>query len=330
MTKAVNLPWNSLIEIVHSENFMDSTLVKNLTIVYLRKAYDRLTEKDKITHLLPLIKNIDLKPRDQKKFLFQIILEFSQKLSPKFADLETKEVVDSLYSLYESSRLLSCQEESLCQSQSLKSKIMYYLCKSKLAANIFPSMLHVSFDCLYSPKTDIKLQKQGVEFIQWITRMVDASKLELIEEVLLFGLLKIIKETRIGDFDNLMREEQDIDKTLLFKPFYGPLDMSIHNPEEDNENFKVILIKFQELDQLNQFNQLINEENIQAIINILEDNTDKLPHMVHYCILKYAFSIFPFASILKKIKFSHFSKIVNLIHEKSTKCTHQLLSSKWN
>ncbi|CAG8746752.1 9223_t:CDS:2, partial [Racocetra persica] len=45
MTKTVNLPWNSLAEIVCSENFMDSTLVKNFTIMYLRKAYDRLTEK---------------------------------------------------------------------------------------------------------------------------------------------------------------------------------------------------------------------------------------------------------------------------------------------
>ncbi|RIB00495.1 proteasome stabiliser-domain-containing protein [Gigaspora rosea] len=124
------------------------------------------------------------------------------------------------------SRLLSCQQELLFQSQLLKAKIMDYLCKSKLAANTFPVMLHISFDCLYSPKTDENLQKQGVKFIQWMTRMVDTSRLKLIGKVLLFGLLKIIKETGTENLDNLTREQEI--KTLLFKSFYGPLDLSSH------------------------------------------------------------------------------------------------------
>ncbi|KAF0536892.1 ARM repeat-containing protein [Gigaspora margarita] len=289
MTKTVKLPWNSLIEIVCSENLMDSALVKHIIIMYLRMAYERLTEKDKIIYLLPLIKSIELKPANQKTFILQTILEFSQKLNLKFEDLETDKVVDGLYSLYEISRLLSCQEGSLCQSQSLKSKIICYLCKSKLAANIFPSMLHVSFDCLYRTKTNINLQKQGMEFIQWIIRMADTSKLELIKKALLFGLLKIIEETRIKDFDDLIREPE-INQALLFKPFYGPLDISICSAEEDNENLKVIIVRFQEFDQ---FDQWINEENIQAIINILEENIDKSFHMNYCCILKYAFSLFP-------------------------------------
>ncbi|CAG8736516.1 2867_t:CDS:10, partial [Gigaspora margarita] len=267
MTKTVKLPWNSLVELVHSENFMNSVLFKNFTIIYLKKAYDCLNEKDKFMHLLPLIKNIELKPCKQKMLLSQLVLELSQKLSPNFADLEkleTKEVVDGLYSLYECS-----QEESLCQS--LKSKIMYYLRKSKLAA-----MLHVSFDCLYNPKTNINLQKQGTEFIYWITRMANSSISELIEEVLLVGLLKIIKETRIENFDNLMREEEN--QTFMFKLFYNQIDLPTQISEKDNENLKGIIIKFQEfiqLDRLDQLGQWTNEENIQAIINILEESTDK-------------------------------------------------------
>ncbi|KAF0476757.1 ARM repeat-containing protein [Gigaspora margarita] len=231
MTKAVKLPWDLLAELVCSENFMRFTLVKNFTIMFLKMAYDRLTEKEKITNLLPLIKNIELKSHNLKKILFQIILEFFPKLSLKFTDLETKEVVDSLYSLYECSRLLSCEKESLCQSQSLKFEIMCYLCKSKLAANIFPFMLHVSFDCLYSPKTNVNLQKKGEDFIQWITRKADDSILELIGNVLLFDLLKIIKKTKIEKFNNLMKE-QEINPTLLFKPFYGLPNLSIDNSEE--------------------------------------------------------------------------------------------------
>ncbi|RIB01365.1 hypothetical protein C2G38_1013031 [Gigaspora rosea] len=201
---------------------------------------------------------------------------------------------------------------------------MDYLCKSKLAANTFPTMLHVSFDCLYSPKTNENLQKQGVKFIQWMTRMIDTSRLKLIGKVLLFGLLKIIKEAGTESLDNLTREQEI--KTLLFKPFYGPLDLSIHSPEEDNENLKVIIIKFQEFNQLNQLDQWINETNIQEMEKILEENTNKSSHMLHCCILKYAFSIFQFASILKKIKI-YFPKIVNLIHEKYTQCTHHLVDT---
>ncbi|CAG8828849.1 14350_t:CDS:2, partial [Racocetra persica] len=124
------------------------------------------------------------------------------------------------------------------------------------------------------PKTDINLQKQGIDFIQWIIRMANTSKLELIKRVLLFGLLKIFKETRNEDFDNLTRE-QEINQTLLFKPVYGSLDMPIYNTEKVNENIKVIIIRFQEFDQLDQFDQWINEKNIQAIINISEKNTNK-------------------------------------------------------
>ncbi|KAF0534067.1 ARM repeat-containing protein [Gigaspora margarita] len=252
------------------------------------------------------------------------MLEFFQKLSLKLTDLETKEVVDSLYSLYECCRLLSCQKESLYQSQSLKFEIMCYLCKSKLAANIFPFMLHVSFDCLYSPKTNVNLQMKGADFIQWITRTADTSIVELIGKVLLFGLLEIIKETRIEKFNNLIRE-QEIIQTLLFKPFYGSPDLPIHNSEEaiDNEILKVIIIKFRELDQLDQFNQWANEEDVQAIINILEENIDESSHTIICCILKYAFNLFPFAPILKKIQSSNFFNIANLIYEKSTKCAHQ-------
>ncbi|RIB13602.1 proteasome stabiliser-domain-containing protein [Gigaspora rosea] len=244
ITNTVKLPWNSLIEIVYSDNFMNSTLVKNFTIVYLKTAYDRLTEK------------------------------FLQKSSLKLSDLETKELYVNVRQLIYRLTLYNIgQKETLRQSQSLKSKIMYYLCKSKLAANIFPEMLHVSFDSLFSPKTEINLQKQGTEFIQWIARMVDTSRLELIGRVLLFGLLKIIKETKIEKFNNLMTE-QEINQTLLFSPFYGSLDLPIHNPEED-EILKVIIIRFQEINQLDQFDQWTNEENVQAIINILEENIDE-------------------------------------------------------
>ncbi|RIB23956.1 kinase-like domain-containing protein [Gigaspora rosea] len=203
-------------------------------------------KKDKFTHLLPLIKNIELKPCKQKKLLSELVLELSQKLSHNFANLEKLE-----------------------------------------------------------------------------TKEADSSILELIGEVLLFSLLKIIKETRIENFDNLMGEQEKC-QTLMFKLLYGPLDLPTQNSE------KVIIIKFQEFNQLNRLDQLgqwTNEESIQSIINILEDKTDKSSHTIHCCILKYASDLFPFAPILKKVKFSQFSRIVNLIYKKSSKCTHQLVDT---
>ncbi|KAF0561750.1 ARM repeat-containing protein [Gigaspora margarita] len=249
MTNTVRLPWNSLIEIVHSDNFMNSIMVKNFTIVYLKTAYDRLTEKDKITYLSALIKNIELKPLNQKKFLFQIILELLPKLSLKLSDLETKEVNYVLKLIV----------------------LIYHLNKLKLLIKFF----------LGGPKTEINLQKQGIKFIQWINRMVDTSRLELIGRVLLFGLLNIIKDTKIEKFNNLL-SKQEINQTLLFRPFYSSLNLSIHNPEEaiDNEILKEIVIKFQEINHLDQFNQWTNEENVQAIINILEENIDEVRSLV--------------------------------------------------
>ncbi|CAG8713336.1 35904_t:CDS:2 [Gigaspora margarita] len=54
--------------------------------------------------------------------------------------------------------------------------------------------------------------------------------------------------------------EQEIIQTLLFKPFYDSSDLPIHNSEADNEILKVIIIKFRELDQLDQFDQWANRE----------------------------------------------------------------------
>ncbi|KAF0459893.1 ARM repeat-containing protein [Gigaspora margarita] len=244
MSKTVKLPWDSLVEHVFSVNFMNSVLDKNFATMYLKKAYDGLTE------------------------------------NLKFEDLETQEVhcilncFSHLLTVARKTRVANTFiGELLFQSQSLKANIMDYLCKSKLAANTFPAMLHVSFDCLYSPETDENLQKQGVKFIQWITRMVDNSILKLIEKAFLFGLLKIIKETGTENLDNLTREQEI--KTLLFKIFYGPLDLPIHSPEKDNDSLKVIIINFQEFNQLNQLDQWINEANIQEMEKILKENTNK-------------------------------------------------------
>ncbi|RIB06130.1 hypothetical protein C2G38_2217899 [Gigaspora rosea] len=50
----------------------------------------------------------------------------------------------------------------------------------------------------------------------------------------------------------------------------------------NNEIVIVIIIKFHELDQLDQVDQWTNEENIQAIINILEENIDEIGYE-HRC-----------------------------------------------
>ncbi|KAF0545518.1 hypothetical protein F8M41_002229 [Gigaspora margarita] len=60
-------------------------------------SHEIVRKKNKITHLISLIKNIELKPVILKKRLFQIILELSQELNPKLVDLEILETKSFYY-----------------------------------------------------------------------------------------------------------------------------------------------------------------------------------------------------------------------------------------
>ncbi|CAG8534937.1 9628_t:CDS:10 [Funneliformis mosseae] len=235
-------------------------------------------------------------------------------------DLENKIVVDGLYSLYQGSQTgtvnnLDQQLRRLPASPSLKYKIMGYLCKSKLATNTFPALIQVSFDNLYGPSTNAKLQNQGMGFIQWVARMADTSILKPVAPVLLTGLLKLINESGGSEGGNLRTGKEDLRGfayvaiSLLARrvPEIFRKDLSILS------NFftaitvetKNVKISVQEaLSNMTEAYQNVetwaNEDAIRTIESILEENIDKPEHQARYCAVKYAISLFPFSHILSR------------------------------
>ncbi|CAG8524233.1 10813_t:CDS:10, partial [Cetraspora pellucida] len=232
----------------------------------------------------------------------------------KRPDMENIEVVKRLYFLYQGTvnqgAAVSTQQETLQQpaSPALKLKIMGYICRSKLATNTFPFMLQVAFDCLYGPKTNSKLQNQGMIFVQWIARMAETALLKQIAQVLLSGLLKIInednenikgdKETLIGfsyiSISLLAKRVPDIfrqDFSILNMLFLALSAKSNYLRVSVQEALSNMVEAYQNIDQWADVNT------INMIENILEENVSKPLHQARYCAVKYAVSLFPFSNI---------------------------------
>ncbi|CAB4480178.1 ARM repeat-containing protein [Rhizophagus irregularis] len=236
----------------------------------------------------------------------------------KKPDMEDKMVVDGLYYLYQGSNPGSVakqgQQETLRHpaSQSLRYKIMGYLCKSRLAANTFPAMIQVSFDCLYGPTTNTKLQNQGMWFVQWIARMGDSSRLKPVAPVLLSGLLKFINE---HDKESLKLDKEDLrgfayvavsllarrvpeifrkDLSVLAN-FFTAVTMETKNVKVSvQEALSNMVEAYQDVETW------ANEDVIRTIENILEENIDKPGHQARFCAVKYAVSLFPFSHVLSR------------------------------
>ncbi|GBC07937.1 hypothetical protein RclHR1_00780017 [Rhizophagus clarus] len=236
----------------------------------------------------------------------------------KKPDMEDKMVVDGLYSLYQGSNPGTVAKQGQQDtsrhpgSQTLRYKIMSYLCKSKLAANTFPAMIQVSFDCLYGPTTNVKSQNQGMWFVQWIARMGDSSRLKPVAPVLLSGLLKFINE---HDKENLKPEKEDsrgfayVAVSLLAKrvPEIFRKDLSVLanfftavTMETKNVKVSVQEALSNMVEAYQDIETWASEDAIRTIEGILEENIDKPGHQARFCAVKYAVSLFPFSHVLSR------------------------------
>lgn len=54
----------------------------------------------------------------------------------------------------------------------LKTKIVTFLSRSRLAANSFPQTLAVIFHCMYGADANVKLKQQGMWFVQFVFQAV--------------------------------------------------------------------------------------------------------------------------------------------------------------
>ncbi|CAG8556325.1 12390_t:CDS:10, partial [Acaulospora morrowiae] len=231
----------------------------------------------------------------------------------KKPDLESRTVVNKLYSLYQGSGSGSDQSDKIFPaSTALKLKIMNYLCKSEFATNTFPSMLQVSFDCFYASPPNTKLQKQGMSFVQWAARMASISKLKPIAPVLLSGLLKFInkdEEVLYGDHEQLLSFSY-ISISLLAKrvPELFRTDLSILSKffsdlySINNNNIRSSIQEA--LSNMIEAYQILDEwasaDDIKTIENILEESVSKSVHQSRYCAVKYAVRLFPFSHTLSR------------------------------
>ncbi|KAI1309120.1 hypothetical protein EDD11_004131 [Mortierella claussenii] len=237
----------------------------------------------------------------------------------KLPDLEDKLVVDRLYQMYQGSN--RGQEDSFRQQSSnvVKLRIMGYLSKSKTAAESFPSALQVSFDCLYGVKTNIKLVRAGMAFVQWIARMSSQAALTPIAPVLVSGMLKFTQqnETTHG-LANADTSPTDNETSKGFA--YVALGLlSKRVPDLFRKDLTIVEGLFEQLasqppnvktyiqeslctmlDAFQPMNEWATDTDTKRIQTLIEANMNKEEHQARYCAVKFANALFPFSDSISK------------------------------
>ncbi|KAG0238428.1 hypothetical protein BGX31_003302 [Mortierella sp. GBA43] len=233
----------------------------------------------------------------------------------KQPDLEDKIVVTRIYQLYQGTNKAKSSEEDETfrppSSNTVKTKIMGYLSKSKTASESFPSALQVSFDCLYGPKTNIKLVMAGMAFVQWIARMSSHAALAPIAPVLVSGLLKYIRENEaaVGLESESTKGFAYVALSLISKrvPDIFRKDLSILEGLFDQLRSQPANVKtyIQEaictmLDAFIPVKDWAQDTDITRIMSVIETNVGKEEHQARFCAVKYANGLFPFSDIPSK------------------------------
>ncbi|KAI7869867.1 proteasome stabiliser-domain-containing protein [Spinellus fusiger] len=114
-------------------------------------------------------------------------------------DMENTVFVQSLYSLYlgtKSTTVAGKQEARAPVSAPVKIRILQYLSKSVMAANLVSLMIQVVFDGIYGEQSNLRLRRSAMSFLQWTARIGDATKLSPMAPILISGLLQYIDQER--------------------------------------------------------------------------------------------------------------------------------------
>ncbi|CAO3594598.1 unnamed protein product [Absidia cylindrospora] len=112
-------------------------------------------------------------------------------------DLENKDVVQSLYTLYLGTKPTTKgggKDGRAPAPNPVKIRILHYLGKSILATNMASQMIQIVFDGIYGETSNIRLRRSTMAFLQWSARMCDSSKLAPIAPIIVSGMLKYIDE----------------------------------------------------------------------------------------------------------------------------------------
>ncbi|KAJ3123506.1 hypothetical protein HK098_001853 [Nowakowskiella sp. JEL0407] len=228
-------------------------------------------------------------------------------------DFEDIKVVAKLYALYQGSTHQGDKvtEENFVNPAniSLKVRIVPFLLKSVKAANYFPAMLQVSFDCINGDDATNKLRNLGMSLFQWIARMTETAKLTPISPVLLTGLIQFIEkeaDEKGQDADTLKGFAYEAvgllskrvpllftaDVRILYK-FFDAVNTEERNVRVSVQNALSNMIPaYQEI--TNSEESSVIEEEIKTLLLI---NAEKPSHQARYAAVKYANALFPFSNI---------------------------------
>ncbi|CAO3637178.1 unnamed protein product [Cunninghamella blakesleeana] len=113
------------------------------------------------------------------------------------ADLENKTVILSLYNLYLGTKPTGKGNNKGVRapaSSSIKIRILNYLGKSIIAANLVTQMTQVVFDGIYGTESNMKLRRSTMGFLQWSARMCSSENLAPVAPIIVSGMLKYINE----------------------------------------------------------------------------------------------------------------------------------------
>ncbi|KAJ8329188.1 proteasome component M29 [Batrachochytrium dendrobatidis] len=188
---------------------------------------------------------------------------------------------------------------------SIKQLVIEFLLRSALATNFIQLAMQVAFDALYGQKTTHKLRSGGMSFVQWIARMSDTAKLEVVSPVLLTGLLKFIDDytEENGNDSESLRGFAYEAVGLLSKRVPAPFQKDITilynfftavSAEQRNVRVSVLEALFNMISAYKEVaNDQVSRNEIEAI---LLANVDKAEHQARYAAVKYAVNLFPFSS----------------------------------
>ncbi|ORX62567.1 ARM repeat-containing protein [Hesseltinella vesiculosa] len=109
-------------------------------------------------------------------------------------DLENTALVQALYGMYIGTDKGQGKNGRVPCGNPTKIKLLQYLGKSITASNMSSKMIQVVFDGLYGEKSNMRLQRSTMAYLQWCTRMCDESQLTPIAPIIVSGLTKYIRE----------------------------------------------------------------------------------------------------------------------------------------
>eukprot|EP01132_Coremiostelium_polycephalum_P004172 gene4172-5222_t len=123
--------------------------------------------------------------------------EETLKRLPKI-NWENPQLIDQLYQLFQGTpdtvTDVAMELRKRPASPLMREKILGCFNRSLLACNKFPATLQVIFESVYGSTSTLRLKQTAISFVQWVFRHASDVHIKSMGEIILTGLLKLLKE----------------------------------------------------------------------------------------------------------------------------------------